>query len=166
MTISLSLLALAGEKRNVIDGVKGLLSLANKVITANLPRKFQGLLEGKDFTIDPLIQKIIMAESSGDPKAVNKRTGAKGLMQIMDDTAKQPGFGVDPLEDPFDPVENVRFGTDYFNAMLNRYDNDTISALAAFNWGPGNVDKWRKKGSNFDKLPKETQNYINKILND
>ena len=75
-------------------------------------------------------------------------------------------FGVKPLEDPFDPVENVRFGTDYFNAMLNRYDNDTISALAAFNWGPGNVDKWRKKGSNFDKLPKVTQNYINKILND
>ena len=166
MTISLSLLALAGEKRNVIDGIKGLLSIANKVITANLPREFKGLLEGEDFTTDPLIQKIIMAESSGDPKAVNKRTGAKGLMQIMDDTAKQPGFGVDPLEDPFDPVENVRFGTQYFNAMLDRYDNDTVSALAAFNWGPGNVDKWRKKGSNFNKLPKETQKYINKILND
>ena len=157
------MLALVGEKRNVIEG---LLSLANKVITANLPREFKGLLEGEDVTTDPLIQKIIMAESSGDPKAVNKRTGAKGLMQIMDDTAKEPGFGVKPLEDPFDPVENVRFGTDYFNAMLNRYDNDTISALAAFNWGPGNVDKWRKKGSNFDTLPKETQNYINTILND
>jgi len=160
------MLALAGEKRNVIDGIKGLLSIANKVITANLPREFKGLLEGEDVTTDPLIQKIIMAESSGDPKAVNKRTGAKGLMQIMDDTAKQPGFGVDPLEDPFDPVENVRFGTQYFNAMLDRYDNDTVSALAAFNWGPGNVDKWRKKGSNFDTLPKETQKYINKILND
>ena len=157
------MLALVGEKRNVIEG---LLSLANKVITANLPREFKGLLEGEDVATDPLIQKIIMAESSGDPKAVNKRTGAKGLMQIMDDTAKEPGFGVKPLKDPFDPVENVRFGTDYFNAMLNRYDNDTISALAAFYWGPGNVDKWRKKGSNFDKLPKETQNYINKILND
>jgi len=159
------MLALVGEKRNVIDGIKGLLSLANKVITANLPREFKGLLEGEDVTTDPLIQKIIMAESSGDPNAVSNK-GAKGLMQIMDDTAKEPGFGVKPLKDPFDPIENVRFGTDYFNAMLNRYDNDTISALAAFNWGPGNVDKWRKKGSNFDKLPKETQNYINTILND
>ena len=157
------MLAVVGDKRNVI---KGLLSLTNKVITANLPREFKGLLEGEDVATDPLIQKIIMAESSGDPKAVNKRTGAKGLMQIMDDTAKEPGFGVKPLKDPFDPVENVRFGTDYFNAMLNRYDNDTISALAAFNWGPGNVDKWRKKGSNFDTRPKQTQNYINTILND
>jgi len=163
MTISLSLLLLVGEKRNVIEG---LLSLVNKTMSANLPREYQGLLEGDTVSTDPLIQKIIMAESSGDPKAVNKRTGAKGLMQIMDNTAKKPGFGVDPLEDPFDPVENVRFGTQYFNAMLDRYDNDTVSALAAYNWGPGNVDKWRKKGSNFNKLPKETQNYINKILND
>jgi len=46
MTISLSLLLLVGEKRNVIDGIKGLLSLTNKVMTANLPRKYQGLLEG------------------------------------------------------------------------------------------------------------------------
>jgi len=124
----------------------------------------KGLLEAD--SVNPIIQKIIMTESSGNPDAVNKRTGAKGLMQIMDNTAKKPGFGVDPLEDPFDPIENVRFGTQYFNAMLNRYDNDTVSALAAYNWGPGHVDKWRKKGSNFDKLPKETQNYINKILND
>ena len=146
--------------------IEGLLSLVNKTMTANLPREYQGLLEGDTVSTDPLIQKIIMAESSGDPKAVNKRTGAKGLMQIMDNTAKKPGFGVKPLKDPFNAQENVRFGTDYFNAMLDRYNNDTISALAAFNYGPGNVDKWRKKGSKFSKLPKETQNYINKILNE
>lgn len=105
-----------------------------------------------------------MAESSGDPNAVNKKTGAKGLMQIMDETAKEPGFGVKPLEDPFDPVENVRFGTDYFSAMMNKYDNDVVSALAAYNMGPTKTDKWVKAGSKFNNLPKETQNYINKIL--
>ena len=164
MTISLSLLLLVGEKRNVIEGLLSLLP-SNKAQAVQEIRNLDGLLTTNTFSDDPLIQKIIMAESSGNPKAVNKRTGAKGLMQIMDDTAKQPGFGVKPLKDPFDAQENVRFGTDYFNAMLNRYDNDTISALAAFNYGPGNVDKWRKKGSKFSKLPKETQNYINKILN-
>ena len=68
------------------------------------------------------------------------------------------------LEDPFDPVENVRFGTDYFTAMMDRYDNNVVSALAAFNMGPTKTDKWIKAGSNFDKLPKETQDYINRIL--
>ena len=151
----------------VIDGataIRGLLSDINSFIGANLPSKYLGLLEETKPSIDSLIPKIIMAESSGNPDAVNERTGAKGLMQIMDDTAKQPGFGVKPLEDPFDPVENVRFGTDYFTAMMNRYDNNVVSALAAFNMGPRKTDKWIKAGSNFDKLPKETQDYINKIL--
>ena len=165
MTISLSLLLLVGEKRNVIEGLLSLLP-SNKAQAVKEIRNQSGLLTTDAFSDDPLIQKIIMAESSGDPNAVNKRTGAKGLMQIMDETAKQPGFGVKPLKDVFNPQENVRFGTDYFYAMLDRYDNDTISALAAFNYGPGNVDKWRKKGSKFSKLPKETQNYINKILNE
>ena len=150
----------AGE-RNVI---RGLLSDINKIITANLPAKYLGLLEETAPSIDSLIPKIIMAESSGDPNAVNKKTGAKGLMQIMDETAKEPGFGVKPLEDPFDPVENVRFGTDYFSAMMNKYDNDVVSALAAYNMGPTKTDKWIKAGSKFDNLPKETQDYINKIL--
>ena len=144
--------------------IRGLLSDINKIITANLPAKYMGLLEQTAPSIDSLIPKIIMAESSGNPNAVNKKTGAKGLMQIMDETAKEPGFGVKPLEDPFDPVENVRFGTDYFSAMMNKYDNDVVSALAAYNMGPTKTDKWVKAGSKFNNLPKETQNYINKIL--
>jgi membrane-bound lytic murein transglycosylase MltF len=163
MMISLSLLLLVGEKKHVIDGLLAILP-SNIAETVKDVNKLEGLLATESFSDDPLIQKIIMAESSGDPNAVSSK-GAKGLMQIMDGTAKDPGFGVNPLEDPFDPVENVRFGTEYFNAMLNRYDNDTVSALAAFNWGPGNVDKWRKKGSKFDALPKNIQKYINTILN-
>ena len=161
MMISLSLLPLAGEKNHVI---KGLLSLANEIVDANIPNKYKGLLENKNINSD-LIEKIIMAESSGNPNAVNKKSGAKGLMQITDATADDPGFNIKPLKDPFDPIENVRFGTEYFNALMKRYDNDTVSALAAYNYGLGNIDKWRKKGSKFDELPAETQNYINTILN-
>jgi len=46
---------------------------------------------------------------------------------------------------------------------MDRYNDDTTSALAAYNWGVGNVDKWLKKGGDFNELPKETQNYIKKI---
>ncbi len=170
MLISLLPSQSVGEKKvAVTDGatvIRGLLSDINNFISANLPGEFKGLLDSTDpkGSDDTLIQKIIMAESSGNPNAVNERTGAKGLMQIMDDTAENPGFGVKPLKDPFDPVENVRFGTDYFNAMLNRYDNDVITALAAFNMGPGKTDAWIKQGSKFEKLPKETRDYINRIL--
>ena len=106
-----------------------------------------------------------MTESSNNPNAVNERTGAKGLMQIMDKTAEDPGFGVKPLKDPFDPVENVRFGTEYLNAMVKKYDNNIVNSLAAYNMGPGKTDKWLDAGGKFDELPKETQNYINKIVN-
>jgi soluble lytic murein transglycosylase-like protein len=161
IVISLSLLLLGGE-RNVI---RGLLSEINKVISANLPYQYTGLLEQRTPTIESLIPKIIMTESSNNPNAVNERTGAKGLMQIMDKTAEDPGFGVKPLKDPFDPVENVRFGTEYLNAMMKKYDNNIVNSLAAYNMGPGKTDKWLDAGGKFDELPKETQNYINKIVN-
>ena len=128
------------------------------------PQQTEGLISGKSFSPDPFINKVIEAESSGNPNAVNKRTGAKGLMQIMDATAKQPGLGVKPLEDPFNAEENVRFGSEYLYALMDRYNDDTTSALAAYNWGVGNVDKWLKKGGDFNELPKETQNYIKKII--
>ena len=162
MMISLLLLLLAGEKRNnMLEGLLALLP-SNKAQAVDEIRS-EGLLVAPSYSSDPLINKIIDAESSGNPNAVSP-VGVKGLMQIMDATAKQPGFGIEPLEDPFDAEDNVRFGTEYFYALMDRYNNDTTSALAAYNWGVGNVDKWKKKGSSFKELPKETQNYINKIL--
>lgn len=88
-----------------------------------------------------IIDAIIQQESGGNPNARNPRTGAMGLMQIMPATAAQPGFGLPPLKDPWNPEANRRFGTAYFNTMLRRYDGDRDAALAAYNWGPGNADK-------------------------
>jgi hypothetical protein len=74
-------------------------------------------------------------------------------------TAQDPGFGVTPLRDRLDPVENLRFSAEYMAAMLNKYDGDYRLALAAYNAGPGRVD--RAGG-----IPgiEETQNYVAKIL--
>lgn len=66
-----------------------------------------------------LAQAVMQQESGGDPNAVSS-AGARGLMQLMPGTQRDPGFGVQPARDD-SPQENMRMGQDYLNAMLNRY---------------------------------------------
>ncbi len=87
---------------------------------------------------------------------------AKGEMQVLDMTNRDPGFGVRPAKDD-SPDERARVGRDYLAAMKKRY-GDTETGLIAYNWGPGNTDKWIKRGADPAKLPKETQNYVAKIM--
>lgn len=86
---------------------------------------------------------------------------AKGEMQVLDMTNKDPGFGVRPAKDD-SAEERARVGRDYLAAMVKRY-GDKKTALVAYNWGPGNTDKWLKNGADPAKLPAETQNYVAKI---
>lgn len=104
----------------------------------------------------------IMAESGGNPNAVSPK-GAQGLMQIMPTTAANPGFGVQPAQNN-SPQENVRVGQQYMSALSGKYGGDQSKALAAYNWGPGNVDKMiANSGWDQSKLPAETQAYIAKL---
>lgn len=112
---------------------------------------------------DALLDSLIQQESGGDPFAVNPRSGAQGLVQVMPETAKNPGFGVSPLGDPFDPVDSRRFASDYLGALLQKYNGNQRHALAAYNWGTGNVDEWLQRGGDETRLPAETQDYITKI---
>ena len=86
---------------------------------------------------------------------------AKGEMQVLDLTTKDPGFGVKPARDDT-PDERARVGRDYLAAMVKRY-GDRKTALVAYNWGPGNTDKWLAAGADPAKLPKETQKYVASI---
>ncbi|MCJ7816836.1 MAG: lytic transglycosylase domain-containing protein [Candidatus Aenigmarchaeota archaeon] len=111
-----------------------------------------------------LVKAVIDAESSGihckdGHLNVNKKSGATGLMQLMRDTANWTNnyFGFSPHLDFRSPEDNIKLGTAYLSYLLNKYSNDKNRALAAYNWGPGNVDKY------WPNIPLETQNYIPRV---
>lgn len=109
-------------------------------------------------------------ETNPDGSTVTSPKGAKGIMQVMDVTATDPGYGVAPAKDN-SPEERARVGEDYLHAMVDKYG--MAKGLAAYNAGPGAVDKAvaaADAAGNPDgwlqKLPAETQAYVAGISND
>lgn len=100
-----------------------------------------------------LVHAVLMAESAGDPSAIST-AGAQGLMQLMPGTASGCGIG-----NAFDPQQNVQCGASYLHELLSRYHNDATLAVAAYNAGPGAVDKYHG-------VPpySETQAYVVRVI--
>lgn len=100
-----------------------------------------------------LVHAVLMTESAGDPSAVST-AGAQGLMQLMPGTSAGCG-----IANPFDPVENVQCGAGYLRSMLDRYHNNVTLAVAAYNAGPGAVDRYHG-------VPPyaETRAYVTRVL--
>lgn len=124
---------------------------------------------GEQYAPPALVKAVMQVESAGNPKAVSDK-GASGLMQLMPGTARDLG-----VKDRFDPTQNVEGGSRYLQQMIKKYGKTDL-ALAAYNWGPNNIDKAIRKvkaeGKRVTwanimqvvKVPMETRLYVNKVL--
>ena len=100
-----------------------------------------------------LVRAVVQVESGFNPSAISPK-GALGLMQLMPATARQFHVG-----NPFNPIENVRAGVAYLKELLTRYNNKEELALAAYNAGPGAVDKHGQSIPPY----RETRSYVSRI---
>jgi soluble lytic murein transglycosylase len=115
-----------------------------------------------------LIAAVIDTESKFSD-AAQSGAGARGLMQITPAAAKfiekQSGGTTFNLDDLSNPEINIRYGTFLLKELLERYEGDTVAALAAYNAGPGNADKWGGAGLSIDEIPyPETRAYVELVL--
>lgn len=148
------------------------------VIKKIYPQKYNAYVEkySLEYGVDSmLVYAIIKAESNFKPD-IKSNSNAMGLMQLLDDTAKETAnkIGIDYTEDClYEPETNIRLGIKYFSDLLKEYDNNYMLALTAYNAGTGNLKKWieqgiiKPDGSNIEDIPyKETNNYVRKIVRD
>lgn len=117
---------------------------------------------------DPARMHSITAQTESGNKdysggrLVTSPKGAQGRMQVMPGTQTDPGFGIRPAANNT-PDELARVGRDYLDAMMKRYGGDPAKAWAAYNAGPGAVDKALARGGDWlTKMPKETRDYVGK----
>jgi soluble lytic murein transglycosylase len=119
-------------------------------------KEYEGIIvqASRRFKVDPsLVKALIKAESDFDNRAVSNK-GAQGLMQLMPETANAM-----EVANPFSPEENIFGGTRYFSLLLERFKNDKILALAAYNAGPEAVESY----GGLPPFP-ETEFFVAKVL--
>ncbi|MBE7011053.1 MAG: lytic transglycosylase domain-containing protein [Ruminococcaceae bacterium] len=141
------------------------------------PIKYEESVEkyAEEYELDKyLVYAIIKTESKFDEKAVSD-AGAVGLMQIMEDTAKEcndkGNFGYNIPDMLSEPDVNIRLGCYYFSELVKQFDENTDLAIMAYNAGPENVEKWRKNPEFYDgsgglkSTPfEETNQYLEKVM--
>lgn len=129
----------------------------------------------REYRLDPLlVAAVINVESKFDPNAESSK-GAKGLMQLLDDTAlwgsEIIGLKDFSVQQLFVPETNIRIGCWYLARLMDQYDGDKILALAAYNGGSGNVAKWLQdpalshEGKTLESIPfPETEAYVERVV--
>ena len=134
---------------------------AGGAFRGRLPADMKALADSaaREAGVDPALVAAVMRTESGGRQDAVSGAGARGVMQLMPDTAKALGV------DPDDAADNARGGAKYLGQMLERYGGNREHALMAYNWGPGNVDAWLKtgRGLNGQDVPAETRKYVSAV---
>lgn len=142
--------------QSVAQGEKGNFTQALQKALRKEGNSFDSIFQeaGEKWGLPPaLLKAVALVESNLNPRAVS-RAGAQGLMQLMPSTALSLG-----VKNPFDPRENIFGGARYLRSLLDRFGGDVRLALAAYNAGPGTVEKY----NGVPPFP-ETQKYLQRVL--
>ncbi len=140
------------------------------------PIHYAGMIAtaAKQEGLDPfIVAAVIRTESRFRPSVVSSR-GAQGLMQIMPDTGRWAAaqLGIEPYSESLlrEPATNIRIGSWYLRRLIDQYRGDVVIALAAYNGGPSNVDRWLSEGRWSGKLSElssipfaETAEYVRRV---
>lgn len=148
--------------------VRGTIDRAIQELT--LPLKHEDVIrqQAREKDVDAaLIAAVIYSESKFSDRTSS--AGARGLMQITPEAAneieRRSGGTTFKLKDLSDPEINIRYGTYLLRELLDRYEGDVVAALAAYNAGPGNVDKWGGSELSVEAIPfPETRAYVEEVL--
>ncbi|MGL4848281.1 MAG: lytic transglycosylase domain-containing protein [Clostridium sp.] len=162
----------------VILGGKFIIGKAyKKYLYITHPEKYNSYVVkySEEFGVDPkFVDAVIKTESNFNPNA-KSNVGAKGLMQITDETGSDIAekLGISNFEPSmlYDPNISIMFGTYYLSRLIQRFNNDPTLVIAAYNAGGGNVESWlnnpeySKNGTSLDYIPfSETRAYVQKVL--
>jgi peptidoglycan lytic transglycosylase len=158
----------AGIAAGVLLGVVGTVDRAIQELT--LPLRHEDVIrqQSREKNVDAsLIAAVIYAESKFSDRTSS--AGARGLMQITPEAANEierhSGGTTFKLKDLGDPEINIRYGTYLLRELLDRYQDDVVAALAAYNAGPGNVNKWGGSDLTVEAIPfPETRAYVEEVL--
>jgi len=163
-----TLMVVAGIVAGVALGLVGTVDRAIQELTLPLHHEDVIRQQSREKGIDAaLIAAVIYSESKFSDRTSS--VGARGLMQITPETAqdveRHSGGTTFNLGDLSNPEINIRYGTYRLRELLDRYDGDVVAALAAYNAGPTNVDKWGGGELTVEGIPfPETRAYVEEVL--
>jgi soluble lytic murein transglycosylase len=132
------------------------------------PLRYEQIVRGhaQNYNLDPALLAAVIYQESKFKADARSKSGAVGLMQLLPDTAKgialHTGGSRFRVEDLYDPEINVRYGAWYLRHLIEKYANEE-TALAAYNAGQDNVDRWRRAGSGIKFA--ETRAYVDRVEN-
>jgi len=143
-----------------------------------LPRAYweDAIALGRETGVDPYLMLAVAKQESTYRATVQSHAGATGVMQLMPNTAKwlvdvEDGIQQEHYANLKSPANSLRLGAFYLRRMINTYNGNLVYAIAAYNGGPGNVNKWRKQNPTSDldawieSIPyTETRDYVRKVL--